>query len=437
MNKQLRAIIKKAAVHLTIERSVYDLQRWVCGVLIVMVVLLIVSRVVVWAYYQPIMIAIALVLLCIAVVWQVVRRVRMQQALHLLDTYYPHNELVTSMSVQQPTALVATLQQRAVQQKDEAYAVFTKHPKRYVHKPALVGSAICMTFMTYSMLVPASTQQQARAIEQEQAIVKEMEEVVEVLLPETTSEEQQALEALQATLQEQQLAEQALAELVKKQKELQQAGASEAVVQQLQQTASDAQSALSAMGKPIQQQLASAITGETLQGASSQSSTSSTSSQSTTSQQNGQTTTSSQQQQQAGAGQGNGNGQGTGQAQGQGAGSGNGTGTGKTPNTSNGGQGQGASLGKGDRNLITPADRFGEQQQTTVDGGDTAEGEGIDTERGNVNAIENTPIAYEAAMAQYEGQYLQQAEQLELPANLQQVVQHYFSTIQQGGETNE
>ena len=437
MNKQLRTIIKKAAIHLTIERSVYDLQRWVCGVLMVMVVLLIVSRVVVWAYYQPVMIAVALVLLCIAVVWQVVRRVRMQQALSILDMYYPHNELITSMSVQQPTALVATLQQRAIQQKDEAYAAFTKRPKRYVHKSALVGSAICIIFMTYSMLVPASTQQQARAIEQEQAIVKDMEEVIEALLPETTSEEQQALEALQATLQEQQLAEQALAELVKKQKELQQAGASEAVVQQLQQTASDAQSALSAMGKPIQQQLASAITGNTLQGASSQSSTSSTSSQSTTSQQNGQTTTSSQQQQQAATGQGNGNGQGTGQAQGQGAGSGNGTGASKTLNTSNGGQGQGASLGQGDRNVITPANRFGEQQQTTVDGGETAEGEGIDTERGYVNATEHTPIAYEAAMAQYEGQYLQQAEQLELPANLQQVVQHYFSTIQQGGEINE
>ena len=437
MNKQLRAVIKKAAVHLTIERSVYDLQRWICGVLAVMVVLLIVSRVVVWAYYQPMIIAVAVVLLCIAVVWQVVRRVRMQQALHILDTYYPHNELVTSMSVQQPTALVATLQQRAVQQKDKAYAAFTKRPKRYVHKPALIGSALCMAFITYSLLVPALTQQQARAIEHEQAIVKDMEEVVEALLPETTPEEQKALEALQATLQEQQLAEQALAELVKKQKELQQAGASEAVVQQLQQTASDAQSALSAMGKPIQQQLASAITGEALQGASSQSSTSSPSSQSSTSQQNGQSTTSSQQQQQSGTGQGNGNGQGTGQAQGQGAGSGNGNGTGKTPNASNGGQGQGASLGQGDRNLITPANRFGEQQQTTVDGGDTAEGEGIDTERGNVNAVDNTPIAYEAAMAQYEGQYLQQAEQLELPANLQQVVQHYFSTIQQGGQTNE
>lgn len=449
MIKQLQTYVKKAAMRLNAERSIWQAQQWLAVMMAVVVAVLLLSRFFVWPYYINYMLISVAVLALVGIIWTFWRRVHRIEAMYKLDSYYAHNELVTSLSVKEPTQLVEALQQRALAQSDEAFSNFTQRPKNYFHKKAFIWLVILFVCAALLFLSPAPTQQQAKGIEQDAAVKEELvEKIAELAKKQQNPELEELLKELQAQLADKDIAEQALAELVKQQKELKQQNAPAELQQALTQTATETQAALSEMGKPIQKSLASAITGEqqaqnnnggaTSTTSTSGQSTTNSSGQSTSQNSNGQQSNGTTQNGQgqnnngtgAGAGQGNGQGQGNSSGQGNGSGSGQGTGTGQ-------GQGQGAGLGQGGRDLVAVADRFGQQNEQSIDGGETAEGEGIDSERGSVNAEAKEPIPYTAALAQYEGQYLQKTEQMQLPSDLQQVVQHYFSTIQQGGQTNE
>ncbi|HWL12189.1 MAG TPA: hypothetical protein VNQ57_04305, partial [Ureibacillus sp.] len=130
----------------------------------------------------------------------------------------------------------------------------------------------------------------------------------------------------------------------------------------------------------------------------------------------------------------------SGQEQGQGAGSqgqGNGTGaggTGQGTGTGSGssgmGQGSGAGQGQGSRDLLSVPERVGGSSETTADGGPLNEGTAVGEQKGSVPVTKGTIRPYEEVIGDYKESYLKSSERMQLPKDLQDIVQSYFSSIE-------
>lgn len=477
--RRLWQAVSSARRSLHLEKFLIALQKGLLYAVLSITVVYFVTRFFVLPYYALIGWVVAVAGLFIPLVMAFWKRTQKREALLALDQYYPHNELVTVLTAKERTPLVDILQQKAEVQVGQVLESFKKRPK-HVFQPKIMAKAlgILVLFLLLNMF-PAATQQEAKSIEEDRAITKDLKdkvtEQIEKPIPEETKKE---LAELQQAIAEAKTSDEALKELVKKQKELtnleqqlveeakgnmtpemQQALESLGQVnKELAQAASEAQSEMSKLGKPIDLNTQKSIAGMRLnagenpsnsageqsntngndsgqnnstgtsgsnsnQGTSSQSGANSNNSQQGSGQsgQSGGSSSSSQQ----GTGNQPGNGQNGSGGAGQG-GSGTGSGNG-------GGGGQGGLMGgkgSGGRDLVAIPQRVGESNGSTVDGGLLGEGETV-TERGPVPATKGDVRPYSEVIGSYQNSYMQSTDRLQLPSDLQQMVQNYYSSIEQ------
>ncbi|MGE7916092.1 hypothetical protein [Lysinibacillus xylanilyticus] len=471
--KQLRKYIQRAKTSLTIERSIPIAQYGLFLALLSSASLVLVSRLFVWPYYrQTALVAfIAVILATVLFMWW--KRVKEKEALHTLDDYFSHNELVTALSFEDDKdPLVQSLLNKAIQSVEYAFANFKARKKNLLQPKALAGLFVTAVVLAILYMFPAATQIEAIEVEKEKAVIEDVKkEVAKLEKKAETKEVKEQLKELQNTLKEAETAEEALREVVKKQKELalkeqqlkdkqtaSKDGASEEtglskeeaeqlkelaqMQQELTQNANATQTAMSKLGKPASNTLQNAIASangaqnnqqnNTNSNQNSSGNSSQSNQQAQTGQQGQNNSQNGSQQQASGKGQGQGsnksNQQGQGNGQGQGQGQGQGNGKGLSPSTGSGGKGVGA--GQGNRDLLTTPNRIGGSSQTSVDGGALGDGSNISEQQGNGPITKGSIRPYEEVIGSYKDSYLESSERLQLPKDLQNVVQSYFTSIE-------
>lgn len=79
---------------------------------------------------------------------------------------------------------------------------------------------------------------------------------------------------------------------------------------------------------------------------------------------------------------------------------------------------------------MTVPSRIGGTGETEVDSGELGEGEAADEQEAVVPAERGEVRPYRDVVGQYSDSYFSSAEKLELPSDLQKVVEQYFSSIE-------
>ena len=461
--KRLWKAVSSTRRSLFFEKFMISAQKGLLYAVLSATVIYIISRLFVLPYYSRVAIGVAV----LAFLWQMMRvitnRLSKKEALVTFDAYFSHNELLTALTAKEDNALVQSLLKKALVQKDRALSAFKKRPKKIVQPKMLASTFSLFIILLLLVALPAATQQEAKVVEADRDITKEIEKAVEEQLKKELSEEtKQELAELKKALQEAETSEQALKELVKKQKELlkqeqqlaeqqqiselmqgdlQQLNELATLNQELAATAGEAQAQLSKLGKPVdvnlQKTIANMNSSSTSSPSNAQQGTTASNNNNTSTQNNGnsqngnsgQGTSSSSnngnnqgQQGNNGTSQGQqGNGSGAGQGQ-QGTGSASGTGSGN-------GNGLQGGKGAGGRELLAVPNRIGGSSDTTIDAGNRGEGETIE-EKGFVPATKGDIRPYEEVVGTYKESYMQSTERLQLPSDLQQLVQNYFTSIE-------
>lgn len=455
--KRLWKAVSSARRSLLFEKFIVGAQKGLLYAVLSATIIYIISRLFVLPYYSRVAIGVAI----LAFLWQMMRvitnRLSKKEALLKLDSYFSHNELLTALTAKEDNTLVQSLIKKAFAQKDQALLAFKKRPKK-MYQPKILASTFSLLMLLLLLVaLPAATQQEAKVVEADRDITKEIEKAVDEQLKKELSEQsKRELAELKKALQEAETSEQALKELVKKQKELmkqeqqlaEQQQTSELAQGDLQQlnelatlnkelvaTAGEAQSELSRLGKPVDLNLQKTIANmnnvSTSSSSNAQQGTTASNSNNNNAQNNGNN-------QNGGARQGNSGSSTTGNSgsqsgnngQGQGQqGSGSGIGPGAGSGTGGGKGGLQGGTGSGGRDLLAVPNRIGGSSDTTIDSGNIGEGDTIE-EKGFVPAIKGDIRPYEEVVGTYKDSYMQSTERLQLPSDLQQMVQNYFTSIE-------
>jgi len=458
--KRLWKAVSSARRSLLFEKLLIGAQKGLLYAVLSATIIYIISRLFVLPYYSRVAIGAAV----LAFLWQIMRvitnRLSKKEALVTLDSYFSHNELLTALTAKEDNTLVQSLTKKAFAQKDGALLAFKKRPKKMLQPKVLASTFGLLMLLLLLVALPAATQQEAKVVEADRDITKEIKKDVDEQLKKELSEEaKKELAELKKALQEAETSEQALKELVKKQKELmkqqqqlaeqqqtselaqgdlQQLNELAALNKELAATAGEAQSELSKLGKPVdlnlQKTIANMNSASTSSPSNAQQGTTASNSNNNSAQNNGnsqngssgQGTSSSSNNGQGQQGNSSSSGQGQGQ---QGSGSGSGSGTGAGSGSGNGNGGLQGGTGSGGRDLLAVPNRIGGSSDTTIDSGNIGEGDTIE-EKGFVPAIKGDIRPYEEVVGTYKDSYMQSTERLQLPSDLQQMVQNYFTSIE-------
>lgn len=465
--KSLKQFVYKAKRNLNMEQMMPMLQVGVFIGLAFSAVILVLSRLFVFPYYRTVAVSVAIGVLLLTIVYIWWKRMKERDALHRLDAFYPHNELITALSFKDDrNPLVDALLTKAEEETPHAFQQFKGRKKELWKPKVLIGSLFVSILIGVLFIFPSATQQDALVYEKEQDVIQDLKKEVAKLEKKTeTKEIKKELQELQNKLKEMKLSEEALREVVKKQKELklqeQKLNDKKSLAQEnngegskgltaeeqkqleelidlqnsLANSANSTQTALSKLGKPISFDLENAIASElgteADAGEGSESEGSDSDGQNGENQQennengNGQGTGGQGNQSGSGqSGQGQGSGSGSGQGSGQGSGSGSGSGG------SGAGSGSGAGLGQGSRDLLSIPERIGGSSDPTADGGPLSEGKPVAEQKGPVPVTKGTIRPYEEVIGEYKDSYLESSERMQLPKDLQDIVQSYFSSIE-------
>jgi hypothetical protein len=471
--KRLWQTIAQVRLRLTFEGLLRNMQKGLLYAVLSACVILLVSRLFVLPYYANAAAGAGIIAFIAMAAKALVNRTTKLEALHKLDAYYPYNELVTALtSDKEENPLVQSLLKRAFDGKDQAFQNFKKRKKQLFLPKTMAFTAGLAVFLLALAIFPAATQQEAKTVEEERAITKDMEEKIDKFQKKELSElAKKELQELKNKLKDAENAEQALRELVKKQKELKleenkleqkqdlasangeslTAAESQRLAElknmnkELAQSASSAQGSLSKLGKPVDVNLQNTIA-NALNNAQTNASSGQNGNQSGLGQ-GGQNSGSSQGNNQSNngsgsSGQGNQGSQGNNGAKGQGDGSDSGSGAGNGSGGSSSGTGAGAGKGQGggqggsgagtatgNRDLLAVPSRIGGSSSTSVDGGKIGEGKPIE-EKGPVPATKGEIRPYQEVVGSYKDSYMESTDRLQLPNDLQQMVQSYFTSIE-------
>ena len=219
--KRLWKAVSSARRSLLFEKFLIGVQKGLLYAVLSATIIYIISRLFVLPYYSRVAIGLAI----LAFLWQIMRvitnRLSKKEALMTLDSYFSHNELLTALTAKEDNTLVQSLLKKAFAQKNQALLAFKKRPKK-MYQPKMLASTFGLLMLLLLLVaLPAATQQEAKVVEADRDITKEIEKAVDEQLKKELSEEaKKELTQLKKALQEAETSEQALKELVKKQKEL-------------------------------------------------------------------------------------------------------------------------------------------------------------------------------------------------------------------------
>ncbi|MGB5945468.1 MAG: hypothetical protein WBG45_05190, partial [Paenisporosarcina sp.] len=87
-------------------------------------------------------------------------------------------------------------------------------------------------------------------------------------------------------------------------------------------------------------------------------------------------------------------------------------------------------LGSGSRDLLSVPSRLGGSSDSTVDSGKMGEGSSAEEQESAVPVTKGTVRPYGDVIGSYKDSYLKSSDRLQLPPDLQRIVQDYFSSIE-------
>ncbi|WP_033540913.1 hypothetical protein, partial [Planococcus sp. CAU13] len=275
-SRKITEFIKKANRRLKLQHMGKTLQIALCSGLAAALLVLVISRLFVFPYYGFYVYAAAGLGVFIHWLWNIRAIPRRKQAITELDKYTPHNQLLTLSQLPHGNHLAADLAARIEKEIHISYQLFKKEKNEWFLPKWLLTSIVLAILLIISGLFPASTQLEAKEHEQEQELIEEMIEKVEQQKEQAKSPVvKKEMENLEEKLKDSETPEQALRELVKKQKELElqkQKKMQEETEQaneeakdlsdasaKLAEQAGKTQTALSEMGKPVASDLQQAL----------------------------------------------------------------------------------------------------------------------------------------------------------------------------------
>lgn len=433
-----------------------------------------ISRLSVFPYYGFYAYSAAFLAVAAIWLWSIRKMPRRKDVIKELDKYTPDNRLLTLSQIPPGNGLAADLAALTEKEIHLSYQLFKNERNEWLLPKWLISSAGLVVLLILSSLFPASAQLDAKEHEQEQELIEEMAEKVEKQQENAESPLlKEELRKLAEELAESDTPEQALQELVKKQKELdlqkqkkqqeESEQASEEAAElaeaaaELAEQAGAVQTALSEMGKPVsyglQQSIAASNPSGDAEETDPESEASASSSENSDEGQQGDSdgsdgsggsdetdgtdgTDGDGEGETGGEGSeqaaGDGNGESTGESQSEGSqGEGQGSGAGTAPGSGEGtAAGTGAGTGPGNRELLSIPSRMGGTGETTVDDGELSEGEPGSVEKGPVDADRGSVRPYREVVGSYSESYFSSVERMKLPPDLQQIVEEYFSSIE-------
>lgn len=120
---------------------------------------------------------VTLLIATIVYIWW--RRVKEKEALHTLDHYFSHNELVTALSLKDDQdPLVQALLLKAIQNVEQAFIRFKARKKNLFRPKAFIGLFGTAVVLAILYMFPAATQIEAIEVENEQAVIDDMKKEV-------------------------------------------------------------------------------------------------------------------------------------------------------------------------------------------------------------------------------------------------------------------
>ena len=462
---RLHKYVKATLVRLRIEKIIYTMQTGLFLAAFCAILLLLVSRLFVLPSYGRFTVLAAGIVLIGTAFYTFYHRVKREEAVRRLDSYVPNNLLLTALSIEKSdSSLAPVIIQEGEKIVEKAFLRFKKRKKAYINPKVVSAFIVCCACIVVLVTFPSEAQLEADTIEKEQQIVTEMTKEIQRLirkeeLPEVKKELVNLLEELEIA----ETSEQALGELVKKQKELRlkeqrlaekkevanESGSpsdplTEAeeleldelgeVTAKLAGNVGEMNTALNKIGKtstfPALADGTSNLSNEDgEENPASGESSGKGKSDGEKSDENGGGKEEGEGKK--GEGEGEGEGQGQGQGQGKGEGQGGGTGTGVTGTGKDAGQGKGIGSGSGGRDLLTiPNNRIGTQGESSLDGGKVNKGDHIEEKEVDGLAEKGTVRPYSEVIGTYNNSYLESAGKMNLSQELQQVLSNYFTSIE-------
>ena len=478
---QIARAVQKARYSMMVEYFLKNSQRMIAYILLLAFIIMFVSRFFVLPFYQEMTIGIAAITFCMAAFYLWWKRPTKKQTLNVLDDYFPDNLLRTVYSMEDLNSPLA--QQLIIQTEKiaaDAVVEYNKRKKNLWRTKSITASIALILGISLLSLFPSSSQQYANTVKEEKRITADMKKTVKDMEKRAeTKETKKSMEELRKELKKSKTTEEALQALVKKQKELAiqkqkledkeastEKGLSKEEQQQLQdltktvaslsKEAVQTQKALNQSGTSISPNLQLALnqsmqsdpTATENSNQTSQTNTNSTANNnqnatqnhsSSSSQSNNQSSANGQKQgnnQNNGNGSGNQNGNGNSNSNSNGNSDGNGgsNGSGNSSNLGNGTKkslGSGAGLGNGNRDLVAIPNRIGEKGKTTTDSGELSDGDPQSIQQSDNGKVAKGSVrSYKEVIGNYKDSYMQTTERLQLPGELHQIVQKYFSSVE-------
>ena len=107
------------------------------------------------------------------------KRIKEKEALHTLDDYFSHNELVTALSFEDDKdPLVQSLLTKASENVEKAFADFKARKKNLLRPKALIGLFGTAVVLAILYMFPAASQIEAIEVEKEKAVIEDVKKEV-------------------------------------------------------------------------------------------------------------------------------------------------------------------------------------------------------------------------------------------------------------------
>ncbi|MFZ0579008.1 MAG: hypothetical protein WAM41_16035, partial [Psychrobacillus psychrotolerans] len=220
--KKLIRYVQRARNSLAMEHYVRMLQAALFYGFSATALILLVSRLFVFPYYLRTSIIVGSSVFIGTYLYAFWKRPSSGEAVQKLDAYFVDNLLVSALSFLEGKSLLAKgLIDKAETNSESAFLLFKKRDKKYFKPKWIIGFVLAFAALLSLYVFPAATQLEAKDLEQEKEIVKELKkEVSKLEKKELSKPVKKELNDLKEKLKDLDIAEEALREVVKKQKEL-------------------------------------------------------------------------------------------------------------------------------------------------------------------------------------------------------------------------
>ena len=179
----LQRYVKATLFRLRIEKTFYTMQTGLFFGALCAMLLLLVSRLFVLPYYGRFAVVVALLVVVGTGVYSVYNRVKEEEAIRRLDSYVPHNLLMTALSIRpSDSPLAPVIIQDAETKVSKAFLGFKKRKKEILDFKMVSAFIVCCAFLVVLVSFPSEAQLEADAIEKEQEITEEMKKEVKKLI---------------------------------------------------------------------------------------------------------------------------------------------------------------------------------------------------------------------------------------------------------------